>query len=174
MWTRRGIDGKLASEDMMPSSALPRELRESRFFSGLLETHVERIASASRLVEFSGGTTIFREGCENRNLYLIHDGQVTLEMNVPIRGRVPILSLGPGDVLAWSAVLGDACSMTATAIAVEPTKVLEIPGEILRALCDADHDLGYRFFRQLASALSLRLVATRLQLLDLFSETTPR
>ncbi len=41
------------------------------------------------------------------------------------------------------------------------------------ALCQRDHEVGYHVMRQTVCAMQRRLVATRLQLLDLFAETTP-
>ena len=40
-------------------------------------------------------------------------------------------------------------------------------------LCAANHEFGFHLMQRLASSLSKRLVATRLQLLDLFAETPP-
>lgn len=58
--------------------------------------------------------------------------------------------------------------MTATAITLSPTRVLAGSGQEIRSLCDADPVFGYEFMREMAAALSKRLVATRLQLLDLY------
>jgi CRP-like cAMP-binding protein len=90
-------------------------------------------------------------------------------MSVPARGRVAVLSLGPGDVLAWSALLGGG-RMTATARAVGPVTTLAFDAAALLALCESDHEVGYHLMRHLSAALSRRLVATRLQLLDLFAD----
>ena len=122
--------------------------------------------------DYPAGSQIFAEGGTNRELHLIESGHVRLEMHVPGRGGVPILSLGPGDVLAWSAVLGSGV-MTASAVALEPVRTLAVAGEALTRLCEADHELGYCVMRQLALELCRRLVATRLQLLDLFAGQEP-
>ena len=55
----------------------------------------------------------------------------------------------------------------------EAVKTVALPGDQLRQLCEAEHEVGYHIMRQLASALSRRLLATRLQLLDLFGEHVP-
>ncbi len=59
--------------------------------------------------------------------------------------------------------------MTATAIALEPAQLIAFPGQTLRELCEADHHFGYRLMFRLSQALSKRLLATRLQVLDLFA-----
>jgi CRP-like cAMP-binding protein len=119
---------------------------------------------------YAPGTSIFEEGARHDELHVVVSGHVRLDMRVPGKGRIPILTAGPGDVLAWSAVIGDQV-MTTSALAMEEVETTALAGSALRAACEADHELGYQVMRQLAGALSRRLVATRLQLLDLFSRS---
>jgi CRP/FNR family cyclic AMP-dependent transcriptional regulator len=89
------------------------------------------------------------------------------------RGRLPLMTVGPGDVVGWSPLFASH-PMTATAVALEPVRVLTFDGQELRGLCEANHEVGYQVMRQLVRVLSERLLATRLQLLDLFLEHQPR
>lgn len=141
--------------------------RRGDLLVGLTELQLERLASSGRLVAFVAGEAIFREGDPHDRFYLLVEGRVRLEMNVPGRGRMPILSLGPGDLLAFSPLLGGE-SMSATAVATEPTESLCFDGAAIREWCERDHEFGFLLMRELSSALARRLIATRLQLLDLF------
>ncbi|TXT27172.1 MAG: hypothetical protein FD138_2777 [Planctomycetota bacterium] len=47
---------------------------------------------------------------------------------------------------------------------------MNLPGHQLQQLCQSDAEVGFHLMWQVASALSQRLVATRLQLLDLFAK----
>jgi CRP-like cAMP-binding protein len=143
-------------------------LREQSFWAGLPEPVLDALAAVSTVTDFAAGSTIFREGAENHFLYILHRGHVGLDMHVASRGRVRILSLGPGEMLAWSALLGDG-QMTATATALEDTQVISTAGRHLLDLCNANHEFGYHLMTRVADVLAKRLVATRLQLLDLFS-----
>lgn len=130
----------------------------------------ESLVAVSRLAEYraaKAGEVLFREGQVHPFFYLIISGQVILEMCIPAKFCTRILTLGSGDIVAWSALLG-AGRMTATATCQEPTELIVVDGPKLRALCETDHDLGYQVMREMASALSKRLLATRLQMLDLF------
>ena len=60
--------------------------------------------------------------------------------------------------------------MTATGLAVEDTELVVVEAQKLRLLSETNHDFGYHLMQQMASALSKRLIATRLQLLDLFAD----
>ena len=62
--------------------------------------------------------------------------------------------------------------MTATVAAVDDTQTIAINAAKLRALCDEDHDIGYQIMRLIAKALSQRLVASRLQVLDMFGDAS--
>ncbi len=152
----------------MDPSQLRFILEELRFSAMLPAEVLDQLAAASTIKQIPAGTVIFREGGTNDNLYLIRDGRLALEMSVPGRGAVRILTLGAGEMVGWSALL-DEGKMTASAIAVEDSEVVVAEAEKLRQLCRANRDFGYHLMEQMAAALSKRLVATRLQLLDLFA-----
>jgi CRP-like cAMP-binding protein len=71
-------------------------------------------------------------------------------------------------MLAWSALLGEG-RMTATAIAIEDTETIAIDADRLLEICTANPQVGFEVMRRMSLALSKRLLATRLQLLDLYS-----
>ncbi len=52
---------------------------------------------------------------------------------------------------------------------IEETRVFVFRDEEFMQLCQSNHDVGYPVMRELSKAISRRLVATRLQLLDLFA-----
>lgn len=146
----------------------PEELLGQLPFSARLSpAAVAKLARLVVLRDFPAGAVLFTEGATHPWVYLIAAGDVGLEMCVPARGCSRILTLGPGDLLVWSALLGSG-RMTATAVALTPTRVLAVPAQALRDLCEQDHDFGYEWMRATAEALAKRLVATRLQLLDLY------
>lgn len=156
----------------MDTSQLKYVLEELHFSAGMPSEVLGQLATESTIQQARAGSVLFREGTHNQNLYLIRSGRLGLEMNVPGRGAVRILTLGPGEMAGWSALL-DQGKMTASARAVRDTEVIVAAADKLRQLCETNHDFGYHLMRQMAEALSKRLVATRLQLLDLFSDAPP-
>lgn len=151
---------------------LPDAVGESDFLRGLPQRSLERVSERLSSRRYDPGATLFEEGARHDELHIVASGHVRLDMRVPGKGRIPILTAGPGDVLAWSAVISNQV-MTSSAAALERVETASISGAELRNLCEADHELGYHVMRQLAAALSRRLVATRLQLLDLFEGHVP-
>lgn len=147
-------------------------ISQSEFVHGIPGSLRDRLAHLAHPRIYPSGATLFVEGDVHSEFHVVAEGHVRLDMLVPRRGRIPILTAGRGDVLAWSALVGNSI-MTSTAVALEPVKTVAFPCDQLKILCDEEHEIGYHVMRQLASALSRRLLATRLQLLDLFSADIP-
>jgi len=147
-------------------------LRESSLGETLRDEHVTALASSATHVIVPAGTVLFAEGDPADALRLLCSGCVALDMSVPVRGSVRIMTLGPRDVLGWSALVGDG-HMSATAVVLQDAAILEIPSDILKTLCEDDAELGRAIMQRMAQALARRLRETRLQLLDLFSDTHP-
>jgi CRP-like cAMP-binding protein len=165
------VQKSLAKEAAVDTQVLSRLLGELRFSAALPPDVLQRIAASAKLCGHSAGAVLFREGGQNDRLLIVCIGRVALEIFVPGRGNIRILSLGPGDMVAWSSLLSGG-RMTTSAVAVEDTQIVSISAADVLAACESNHTFGYVLMRQLAKALADRLVATRLQLLDLFAETT--
>ena len=75
-----------------------------------------------------------REGDDTHPFGIVASGRVALRLLVPERGATTILTVEPGDVLGWSALVPP-CRATSTAVAVEPTRLLEFDVETLRRAC---------------------------------------
>jgi CRP-like cAMP-binding protein len=149
------------------SADLHATLRSLTFARELDASALERLAEIARPVGWQKGQMIFREGERDEFLYLVVEGHVALEVPVPPRGRVRILTVCPGEVLGWSSVYSQKPKV-AGAVAVEPTRALAVGAARLRELSEADPRFGYRLARRLLQVVSERLQATRLQLLDVF------
>ncbi len=153
----------------LATEELPRTLSLTESLPDSVSSALSSIAIREK---FRAGTRLFREGTTHPGFSVLISGHVVLEMHVPGRGDVRILSLGTGDILAWSALLAEA-RMTCTAVAVSDVELLTFRGPDLKSLCEADHEVGYHIMSRVAKSLSQRLLATRLQLLDLFAVQSP-
>lgn len=150
-----------------------QESQSHRFLEALPKRQRAQLEAIATHRHWPPGTLLFQEGVEHDNIYLLLSGHVRLEMLVPDRGRIPLLTVGVGDLVGWSPLTGQNI-MTATAMALEPTHALAFDGLRLAEACEDSHELGYYVMRQIVIALSERLLSTRLQLLDLFREHQPR
>ena len=158
---------------MSASSAQILEmLRGLRFLSGVGDEALKTIASVAELREVPADSVIFREGQSNSHIYLVVSGAVALEIRLTGREAKRIQTVGPGELLGWSPVLGQ-ISMTATGRSVGPTRLIAVDGTQLATLCEHDPKFGYEFMKRTAMALATRLSATRLQLLDVYGQQLP-
>jgi CRP-like cAMP-binding protein len=144
---------------------------EVPFFASLPPGLESRLRAIFKTESHSAGSRIFQEGDSVDRVFFVTKGHVALEMQIPGHPNQRILSLGPGDLLGWSPMVGGA-TMVATAIAIDDCELAAASADELRRLCETDLEFGYYFMRQLAKALARRLLAARLQLLDLFRQET--
>lgn len=151
------------------SSTALELLKTVRLLQAIPERLLAKLAQMATVEWAAANRVLFTEGALCDCMYFVVDGLVALDMYVPRRDPTRILTVGPGEVLAWSALLSDQ-RMTATATVLEDSRLVALAAGPLRQLCDADHEIGSVLMRAMALALSRRLLATRLQLLDLFAE----
>ncbi len=100
-------------------------------FADLADAQRAAVASLARVEQVAAGTTVFRESEPADDLRFIVDGRVSLGMRFGGRGEVIVLSIGPGELVGWTALLGT--TWTATARAVERSTLLRLPGAALRS-----------------------------------------
>jgi len=141
-------------------------------FSDLSDPHVGVIAGITTIRPMGENEEIFHEGDPRDFLYIVLEGRVALEMHIPGRGRVRLLTVEPDDVLGWSSVSDVSPKRTLTARAVCAGKLLAIDAGKLQAACKQDPVLGYAVMRHIANVIANRLLVTRMQLLDIFSQSS--
>lgn len=139
------------------------------WFQAMTEEHFNKFLSIARIFNFEPGQTVFHEGDKEDYLYIVLEGRVAIEISIPGRGRMRLLTLDPMDVLGWSSVTPVVRQRTAGARAVLPSRLVAFDANELRRLCDEDNALGYYVYRRLANVVAGRLMTTRLQLLDMFA-----
>lgn len=147
-------------------------LRGMAFLNGADDEICRTLARLGRIEEVSAGAVLFREGHESESVFLVVSGQIALEIACPRRGRLRFQTVGPGELLGWSPLLGQP-RMTATARALSPAQVIRLDAAPILALCEEQPRFGMELMRCTAIALSKRLAATRLHLLDIFRHELP-
>lgn len=148
------------------------QLKSLALFDGISDRHLHRLASLGLVQHFGTATTLFHENSYHHTFYLVLEGAVALDIHLPRRKPKRILTVGAGDILAWSTILSDG-RMTTSAVTLAPTQLIAWPAEKLLRLCEDDHEIGFLIMNRVAQALSRRLSSTRLQLLDMLVDTEP-
>lgn len=127
------------------------------------------LSELGRLARLPAGEVLIREGESADQLSIVLEGRIGLRMRVPERGQVTILTVEPGDIVGWSAIVPPFRS-TSTAVALVDSELALFDGEALRAALAGDAELAAALYPVLMRAVARRLEGTRLQLLDLFSQ----
>lgn len=139
------------------------------WFGAELSPHARAAFLArARVVDLPAETEILREGELTTELHVVLTGRVALQLVVPGRERATILTVEPGDVIGWSAVVPP-FRATSTAVTVGPTRLIAVEAAALRDALRADDALAASLYPRLLESMARRLEGTRLQLLDLFA-----
>jgi CRP-like cAMP-binding protein len=155
---------------MTPKQELIGALQAIPWFQELNKEHFDKLASISEVIEVDAGKDLFSQGDKQDYLYVILKGRVGIEIAVPGKGRTRISTAEPLEMFGWSSVTPVVRQRTASAVTVMPCELVRLKAEDLQKLCDENHSFGYVVMRRIANVAARRLLSTRLQLLDMFSQ----
>lgn len=144
-------------------------LAEHPFFKGLKPEYLQFITGCASNVRFDTGSYIFHEGEDASQFYLIREGKVALELFAAQHGPITIETIEAGEVLGWS-WLFPPYRWHFSGHVFEPTHAIALDGKCLRAKGEENHDLGYELMKRVAQIMMERLQATRIRLLDIYSD----
>ena len=152
--------------------SLERVLREHPFLDGLKETDIRFMVSCARNVRAKQGEFVVREGELSAHLYLIRQGRVGLETDVPGEGSIEVETLREGDILGWTSLF-PTYRWHLDARALEDTALIAFDGPCLGRKLNDDPNLGYQVCRRLLYQVHQRLERMRMQNLDVYQRKTP-
>jgi CRP/FNR family transcriptional regulator, cyclic AMP receptor protein len=141
----------------------PEQLRRYPYFATVSDAAIKEVAMISEEMTAPAGQVLFSEGDKADSLYILVDGEVDLQYTLGGGDQRTVDTLVAGDLLVWSALV-EPYRCTATGRTRTACKMIQINGQKMRALCEADHDLGYRMAICLTTLLAGRLEAARVQL----------
>jgi len=136
---------------------------------------IEKLASCAALLDLQPGDYLWRQGEKLEVVFLVSEGQIALEIQVPGQGGLEVDLIREGEFLPWL-WLGGEYRRRFDARVLLPAKVIALDGKRLRQLCDEDHEFGYHLLKRLARATEDRLQNARVRLMELQSHpaTNPR
>lgn len=155
---------------MVQVTGLEQLLREHAFFEGFDSEALELLAGCAANERFDAGSYLFREGSPADKFYLIRHGSVALEIRIPGRDPIIIETLHENDIVGWSWLVPPYRWVT-DGKATELVRAVSLDGKCLRGKCEADHSLGYEFYRRIVPIMAERLSHTRLRLIDMYDPT---
>lgn len=139
-----------------------KHIRATEIFSDLPEATLERVAALAKLEIFAMGEIVAEAGEPAERMYILQSG--ALQLMAEPRGRFSYVPepVGymeirePGELIGWSSLVPPYL-YTLTGLATKETTLVSIDGRALKALMDADHDLGYEIMKGVARVMRSRL-----------------
>ncbi len=144
-------------------------LQSIPWFRELKPYQLDQLAGIIEIRRLSKDEALFVEGEKIDNLYVVIEGRVSIDNYVPGKGNVRVFTAEPLDIIGWASLTPVIRQREDTARAILPSTLLSFKGELLRQMCDQDHDLGYFIMRRLANVVASRLLSTKFQLLDIIA-----
>jgi CRP-like cAMP-binding protein len=127
-------------------------LRGTELFAELDDASLERVAAASTSRSLRRGDVVFEEGAASQHLYVVEDGRIAIASK-SIDGRESVFALmEPGELFGEMGLL-DGLGRSAEARALEPSRVIEVPYEPVRAVFEAKPELLWGVVALLAGRL---------------------
>lgn len=145
---------------MLPHTDL---LAAQPLLAGLTEHQLRQLAPLCSRSMFHAGNRIFAQGTPAEQFWLITDGHVRLDSEVPGYPNMVLEDLGPGAVLGWSWLFSP-YRWHFGAVAVATTHTLTFNGPLVRALCQRDPGLGYELTTRFLQVMGERLQSARRRL----------
>jgi CRP/FNR family transcriptional regulator, cyclic AMP receptor protein len=146
-------------------------LRHADIFYELTSSQIDLIASICEERRYQQGELIFLEQTAGKELYVIANGEVDIEINPAVVGQKAIdgKPLIVSRLLRWQSfgevALVDEGVRSASARACQhDTRVVVVPRDKLMLLCETYPQLGYRLMRNLAADLCMKIRNTDLHI----------
>ena len=127
----------------------------------LSKEEINPIISLCHTEQYQPGEAIFHQGDQGNKIYIIKEGQVSLEHSVDLgdrKARLSISILGPGRALgSWLTLLGESHCLMSSALCTRKTEVIAIGGHDLREELRKNLPAGFKVMERLAYILRDRL-----------------
>jgi len=144
-------------------------IAENPFFRDFSKEHIAEFVGCAKNVAFQNGEHIFREGGPASFFYIVRHGSVALDVFIPGKGPVTILTIEPGEPIGWSWLIPPH-KWHFDARCIGTVRALALDGNCLKAKCENDPEFGYRLMSRITQIMEGRLTATIIQMLDIYGK----
>ena len=134
---------------------------ETKIMNGLTAKDVDEIISISQEETFKKGDSIFEEDATGKNLYIVLEGSVKVEIqnysfHIYRGEKRHLTTLGRGEVFGEITFLGGG-RRTAGITSIDNVRLMNIDGVKLYELFRKNYHMGYLMMRNISSILAKRL-----------------
>ena len=157
---------------MVKIKGLAEVLASHALFEGFDRETMDFLESCAANEAFAAGAYLFKADEPADRFFLLREGSVALELQLPGRGRLSVQTLQEGQVVGASWLLPP-YTWRFDARATTAVRATSIDAQCLRRKCDDNPALGYELMKRFLPILADRLQAARVQLVDLYAPAEP-
>lgn len=148
-----------------------KELKKISIFADFTDGELSKLAPLFSERKYKAGEVMIPEQAENREVMILMDGQVAVEVATRLSQAserlVLTMETSPGRIIEWSSAIDTVKSGgTAAARAVKDTTVLVADGQAVFQACRDNPAMGIKFIHQILLVIASRLRDTRMQLVS--------
>jgi CRP-like cAMP-binding protein len=135
----------------------PEWLKKTELFDTLEESQLNALLSNSSVKSYSQGETIFQQGEEAKQLYILIQGEVDLTVKTQEEIALMTSKIEKEGAVFGTPSLMEPFRYNVTAKCLKPTKVLAIEAHHIRKKIEENPRMGVEIMRKLASIYFNRL-----------------
>ena len=134
-------------------------LQNVYLFNTFNEKELAAITALSHTQSYSVSDTIFYKGEPAKAMYFIKNGSIKIQQSTKSGDPMDVATLSAGSHFGEMPFVANE-ARSATAVAAEPTELIELPYEKLNVFLSQNKEAAVRFYRELAHFVCGRLRAT--------------
>lgn len=144
-------------------------LKNVVIFSDLNDEELTDLMGLFIEINLKNEEILFKEGDEGKALYVISNGEIQVSKNIKGVQEKVLAVLGPGSIVGEMALL-ETQRRSATAIATQDSKLLEITRSDFNSLIEINPTAGFKIMLNIARLLSNRLRRMDEEFIKIFSQ----
>ncbi|MCP3672702.1 MAG: cyclic nucleotide-binding domain-containing protein [Gammaproteobacteria bacterium] len=130
-------------------------LTKSPLTKGLTQTEIEQLLTICEDLTYKSGECIIKEDATNRDLYIIYDGLLTIEVDTGGKKSSQGVKIG---TIRGAGIVGelsfiDGRRRSADVVAKNDVQLLHIPYDTLTALMEQNNHIGYCIMQNTAKQI---------------------
>jgi diguanylate cyclase (GGDEF)-like protein len=131
-------------------------LKQVTIFSSLGDNEITEILKYCRLIGFKENETVFKEGAEGNELYIIYTGRVTITIQLPDGRQHEITQFKAGDFLGEMSIF-DQSPRSASCITKEQSQLLSMRGQGFFDLVQTKPEIAIQIMYKMLNTTTQRL-----------------
>ena len=136
-----------------PEVVYAEKAGKESLFQGLSEKERQQVLGTGEVGLYDPGDIVFKEGAEAVHIFVVEEGKLAIQT----KEKETVYTASAGDILGWSALMLP-YMRTASAVAIEKSRVIIIDQAKLQKFCEQNPSIGYKITRNTG-----RMIATRLR-----------